>query len=68
MKTDSGGQLLRVYWGVVLIVVGVLFLVRNVGWIEFDFHMWKYWPVILILIGLGFVVKSLGASLKRNDH
>ena len=53
----------KAYWGIVLIVIGGLFLARNLGYIDFVFTMRRFWPVILIIIGLSIVVKSL-ARLK----
>jgi membrane-bound ClpP family serine protease len=40
------------YWfkGLVLIVLGVLFLLGTLGVIEFSFLTW--WPLFLILMGL----------------
>jgi predicted membrane protein len=36
----------------VLIGVGLLFLIDNLGFIEID-NFWRLWPVILIVIGIG---------------
>lgn len=48
-----------IFWGVILIIIGGLFLARNFGLLDFHF-MWRtYWPVILIVIGASWVVKSL---------
>ena len=37
--------------GLVVIAVGVLFLLRNVGIVYFE-DIWQFWPVILIAIGI----------------
>ena len=42
----------------VLIVLGVLFLVSNFGWIpnlEVLFHRW--WPVVLIAVGVAMLLR-----------
>jgi hypothetical protein len=41
--------------GLVLVVLGVLFLANN---LIPDFHFADYWPVILIVIGVGLLWKS----------
>ncbi|MBF8248640.1 MAG: hypothetical protein HW374_1440 [Bacteroidetes bacterium] len=46
------------YWGAILVVVGGLFLARNLGYLDFYFSMRLYWPVILILIGIAILINS----------
>lgn len=59
MPRNAGSN---IYWGLILIVIGVLFLARNFGLLDFHF-MWRtYWPVILIVVGASWVVKSLTES------
>lgn len=41
----------QIFWGLVIIVVGVLFLAQNLGYIQ-DYSFWKYLPVLLIILGL----------------
>lgn len=43
--------------GVIIILFGLFFLARNLGWIPYYFHFrWdQYWPVILILVGVWFL-------------
>ncbi len=48
-----------VYWGLVLVAVGGVFLAKNLGYLELTVSWRLYWPVILILIGISFVVKTL---------
>ena len=42
-----------IFWGVIIILLGILFLSRNMGWT--DLNIWEiatsYWPLILIYIG-----------------
>jgi hypothetical protein len=43
---------------VVLIVIGVLFLLSNLGWIpQLGPFLRQWWPVILIVIGVGMLVR-----------
>jgi hypothetical protein len=43
----------------VLIVIGVLFLLQNLGYGNFDFSqlLSKWWPLILIAVGVGMLFK-----------
>lgn len=47
--------------GLVVIAVGVLFLLRNVGILYFD-DIWQYWPVVLIVIGISKLANTHSAS------
>jgi len=52
---------LDVYWGVIIVLMGVLFLAGNLDLVDFHFdrHFFRtYWPVILIIIGSSIVLKS----------
>lgn len=44
--------------GLLLLAIGILFLMGNYGWI--DFNLWrffvKFWPLILIYIGLKNII------------
>ncbi len=51
MKKSSGG----VTGGIVLIVIGVLFLLRN--FIP-DFEFGDYWPLILVAVGASMLWNS----------
>lgn len=59
-------------WPVMLILVGILFLLRNLGVIDFEmFQVFMYWPMILVAIGIvqlidrsyvsGFILLFLGS-------
>lgn len=39
-----------VFTGLVLILIGLLFFLNNLGYISGD--IWKFWPLILILLGI----------------
>ena len=42
-----------IFWGILIIILGLIFLSRNLGWT--DFNIWEvtttYWPLVLIYIG-----------------
>lgn len=38
--------------GLALVILGILFLFDNFGFVEFDFS--RLWPVVVILVGAGF--------------
>ncbi len=46
-------------WGLILIVLGILFLAENYFHIEILDHIWKLWPLILVLWGLQKLVYGL---------
>ncbi|RLD22041.1 MAG: hypothetical protein DRI54_08685 [Bacteroidetes bacterium] len=46
----------NIFWGVVLIFLGVLFILSNLNLIYFDWmHLWRLWPVILVLWGVSIL-------------
>jgi len=56
----SGGLVI----GGVIICVGVLFLLQNLGVLYVD-EVWRYWPVILIVLGLSraFTCRGWGGRI-----
>ena len=46
----------NIFWGVILVFVGVLFLLQNFNVIHFEWmSLWRLWPVILILWGVSII-------------
>lgn len=46
----------KIFWGIMLVLIGVLFILKNVGMIYFDWHtIWRLWPVVLILWGISIL-------------
>lgn len=48
----------RIFWGLVLIIIGLLFLFDRMGQIDFSDLFFRYWPLILILAGLWHLVAN----------
>lgn len=48
------------FWGVVLIAVGVFWLFGNFGWFSWDWlaTLWQLWPLILIVLGLNYLLRD----------
>jgi hypothetical protein len=65
----------NIFWGVILIVIGVLFILQNLHVVDFEWvKLWRLWPVLLVLWGIsilpannwiksGLLVIVLGGSL-----
>lgn len=46
----------NIFWGVILVFIGVLFLLQNFNVIHFEWlSLWRLWPVILILWGVSIL-------------
>lgn len=46
----------KIFWGLLLVLIGVLFILKNTGVLFFSWHsMWQLWPVILILWGISLI-------------
>lgn len=48
-KSLSGGAILL---GIILIAIGILVLLANLGRLPFDLHLYDWWPLILIVLGV----------------
>ena len=57
----------RIFWGLLLIVLGVLFLLDQMGEFDFGYMIARWWPAIFILIGISILVgnnfRDAGAGL-----
>jgi hypothetical protein len=43
----------NIIWGLVLVLIGTLFILKNLDVIYFSWHsVWRLWPLILVLIGV----------------
>jgi len=45
-----------IFWGLMLVVFGVLFLLDRLGGLDFGTLIGTYWPVIIIILGLSILV------------
>jgi hypothetical protein len=53
----------QIFWGVFLISIGFLVLLRNYLNLDFDLgDIWKLWPIVFIFIGINLMMKN--AALK----
>lgn len=53
MKAD------RIFWGLILILFGILFMLKNMGYIAFQFSsIWKWWPLLLVYWGFSALLKD----------
>ena len=58
MKTKN------VIWGLVLVLIGTLFILKNMDVIYFSWHsIWKLWPVVLVLIGIAILPIKNGIKI-----
>jgi lia operon protein LiaF len=48
----------NLFWGIILIIAGALFLLQNAGLLDIHDVLYRYWPVILILLGLRLLVRK----------
>ncbi|MCK9168388.1 MAG: DUF5668 domain-containing protein [Bacteroidales bacterium] len=51
----------KLFWGVILILSGTLFILKNLDVIWFSWHdIWQFWPVFIIIWGVSLLpIKSL---------
>lgn len=46
----------KIFWGVLLVLIGVLFILKNTEVIFFSWHtLWNLWPALLILWGISLI-------------
>jgi hypothetical protein len=46
----------KIFWGIVLIMIGILFILKNAGIVFVSWHMvWSLWPVLIILWGISVI-------------
>lgn len=56
--TSSRNSSGRIFWGLLLIALGVLFLLDRMGRLDFSDLFSRFWPLILIFAGLWHIVSS----------
>lgn len=54
MRTSKG-----IFWGGLLILLGIFWLLRNMGLVHIDWHdVSRYWPALLILAGISLLLSG----------
>lgn len=55
----------KLSFGLFLIVLGILYLAANLGWInlDFNFNIWQLWPLLIIFWGLSLLTGRTVASI-----
>ena len=52
----------NLWWGLLLIALGVMFLLDNMDVLDFGEAIRTYWPALLVLWGVGILLSRSGAS------
>ncbi|MEJ2633936.1 MAG: cell wall-active antibiotics response protein LiaF [Calditrichia bacterium] len=50
------------FWGILLIIIGLLFLFQNIGYLDIGDIIRRFWPLILIAIGLKILLDHRRSS------
>lgn len=48
----------NIFWGIILIILGMLFLLDNMDVVDFGYVVRTYWPALLILWGISILMKK----------
>ncbi len=56
-ENKPGFNLGKFFFGTLIVLLGLFYLAKNVGWINFDlsFDLRQFWPLIIIFIGLSLI-------------
>ncbi len=59
----------REFWGVVLLILGIILLLSNLDFINYSFRriIHDFWPVLIILLGLYMLAHSFRRKERRHD-
>ena len=54
-------------WPIILVILGVIFLLSNLGYMKENFwdNIWRLWPLILIAFGFTVHIRSRGEEAKE---
>jgi predicted membrane protein len=50
------------FWGILLILLGILFLLQNFGYLDIGNLLSIYWPLLLVVFGLKIIINRREAS------
>lgn len=54
----------NIIWGLVLVLIGTLFILKNLEVIYFSWHsIWRLWPLVLVLIGVTILPVKEGIKI-----
>lgn len=55
----------KLSFGLFLIIVGLLYLAKNLGWLnlEFNLDLWRLWPLLIVFAGLSMLTSRNLASI-----
>ncbi len=58
------------FWGILLILLGILFILQNMGHLDVGDILSKYWPLILIAIGIKIILdqRKFHKSTSTSHH
>ena len=57
--SKAGSGALSFTFGLLLIVLGILFLLENFTYLSVWRYAWRFWPLILIVFGLSKIFHSI---------
>lgn len=58
MKAD------KIFWGMILVFIGGIFLLENFGLIDFSWSfVWRFWPFILIISGINMLSSKINPKI-----
>lgn len=54
----------RIFWGIILIFVGGIFLLENFDVIDFSWgYIWRFWPILLIITGINILFSRYNSKI-----
>jgi len=58
----------REFWGAIILIVGLIFLLGNLDFIDYSTRRFirNLWPLILIIVGIAFIIRHSGHKGKNN--
>ncbi len=55
----------KIFFGIILLLIGILFLANNMGWVE---NAWNWWPVIIIIAAVFVFISAAKTKHKPWYH
>ena len=46
-----------IFFSIILLIIGILFLLKNFQLYQWPDIIWKYWPLIIIAVGIDQLIK-----------